>query len=151
MSIMLERESRVSTGGKGPKFAVLHTMRIVSHEATIWERNLLAGAGPPADVDYGEFTASAILRGAVYEHELVGDTYFTQFRGLHQIPELIAAEVNERLECTIRAMRAPAPRMTCKTSFSVTMVVSPGVVIAKAPCAAPQSTAHCEPCPVKKP
>src|ERR1022692_4087590 len=50
-----------------------------------------------------------------------------------------------------RAMRAPVPRITWVTYFKVTMVVSPGVVIANAPCAAPHSTAHCGPCPAKKP
>lgn len=87
------------------RFLVLHITRIMNHESTIWERNLLAGGGPPVDVTYGAFTASTILRAAVHEHELLGDTYFTQFRGLHQIPELIAAEINERLEVSIRALR----------------------------------------------
>ena len=44
-----------------------------------------------------------------------------------------------------RAMRAPAPRISCVTSFNVAMVVSPGVVMARAPCAAPNSTANCGP------
>jgi hypothetical protein len=42
-----------------------------------------------------------------------------------------------------RAMRAPTPSITCRTSFIVAMLVSPGVVMASAPCAAPHSTAHC--------
>lgn len=50
-----------------------------------------------------------------------------------------------------RAMRAPPPRITCSTSWRVTMVVSPGVVMARVPCAAPHSTAHCAPFPDRKP
>ena len=36
-----------------------------------------------------------------------------------------------------RAMRADPPRITASTSESVAMLVSPGVVIASAPCATP--------------
>ena len=39
---------------------------------------------------YADYVASSTLREAVFEHVLFGDTYFTQFRGLHQIPELLA-------------------------------------------------------------
>ena len=45
------------------------------------------------------------MREAVYERVLTGDTYFTQFRGLHQIPEILGEEVNDRLEQAIRALR----------------------------------------------
>ncbi len=41
--------------------------------------------------------------------------------------------------------------MTRSTSASVAIVVSPGVVIARAPWAAPQSTAHCGSLPARKP
>jgi hypothetical protein len=41
-----------------------------------------------------------------------------------------------------RAMRAEPPLMTRSTSANVVMLVSPGVVMARAPCATPQVTAH---------
>ena len=47
--------------------------------------------------------------------------------------------------------RAPPPFMSFRTSSIVAMLVSPGVVMARAPCAAPQSTAHCGPLAFKKP
>jgi len=50
-----------------------------------------------------------------------------------------------------RALRAPAPRTSGVTSFKVAMVVSPGAVMASAPCAAPISTANRGPYPVRKP
>ena len=50
-----------------------------------------------------------------------------------------------------RSMRAPAPFISRSTSGNVTMVVSPGVVIARAPCAAPHSTAHFASLPVRNP
>jgi len=50
-----------------------------------------------------------------------------------------------------RDTRAVPPFITRSTSASVAMLVSPGVVIASAPCAAPHSTAHCAPRPVSRP
>src|SRR5204863_1063782 len=50
-----------------------------------------------------------------------------------------------------RATRAVPPRITRSTSASVAMLVSPGVVIASAPWAAPHSTAHCAPFSARKP
>jgi hypothetical protein len=84
-------------------FLMLHLARIGSHESTIWERQLAQTAC--VFDDYADFTDSPTLRGAVYEHRLTGDTYFTQFRALHQIPELLAFEINDRLEEVVRALR----------------------------------------------
>ena len=46
---------------------------------------------------------------------------------------------------------AVPPCIARSTSVRVAMLVSPGVVIASAPWAAPHSTAHCGPRPVIKP
>lgn len=97
---VLEGESLDSTD-----FLILHLARIGAHESTIWERQLAQTSRPGADFDYAEFIDSATLRAAVYEHRLTGDTYFTQFRALHQIPELLAFEINDRLEVAIHALR----------------------------------------------
>ncbi len=50
-----------------------------------------------------------------------------------------------------RITRAPLPFITASTSLALTMEVSPGVVMASAPCAAPYSTAACGPLPSRKP
>ena len=50
-----------------------------------------------------------------------------------------------------RMTRAPLPFMIASTSFALTIEVSPGVVMASAPCAAPYSTAACGPLPSMKP
>ena len=50
-----------------------------------------------------------------------------------------------------RETRAPPPFITFRTSSRVAMLVSPGVVMARAPWAAPQSTANCGPRPDRKP
>jgi hypothetical protein len=86
-------------------FSILHLVRIGNHDSTIWERNLRATVLPLGAASVSDFLASPILREAVYEHQLRGDTYFTQFRGLHQIPELVGAEINDRLEEATRAAR----------------------------------------------
>ena len=87
------------------EFSVLHLARVGNHESQMWERNLLATPAPAALGDYGEFVAAPVLRHAVFERVLRGDTYFTQFRGLHQIPELLTAEINDTLEEAILAIR----------------------------------------------
>ena len=55
---------------------------------------------------YEDFTSAQVIRRAVNEPALRGDTYFMQFRGLHQIPETLGAEINDRLADAIADVRA---------------------------------------------
>jgi hypothetical protein len=87
------------------EFSLIHLIRIGNHESEMWERNFLATAVPSWPDGYAEYVASSTLREAVFEHVLFGDTYFTQFRGLHQIPELLAAEIADTMEAAIIAIR----------------------------------------------
>jgi len=84
-----------------PRFNLLHLARICSHESTVWEENLavlfVSAPSPP----YEEFVASTLVRDAVYDRTLRGDTFFMQFRGLHQIPETIGEEINDHLAAAI--------------------------------------------------
>jgi tryptophan 2,3-dioxygenase len=87
------------------EFNLVHLARVCNQESTIWERNL-AEVRVPAEVpSYAAFVVSRGMREAVYERVLKGDTYFTQFRGLHQIPEILGEEINDRLEQAIRDIR----------------------------------------------
>jgi len=86
-------------------FSVLHLARIGNHESTIWARNLAAVRVPMAAPSYQAFVVTDVMKEAVYERVLTGDTYFTQFRGLHQIPEILGEEVNDRLEQGVRDLR----------------------------------------------
>jgi tryptophan 2,3-dioxygenase len=87
-------------------FNLIHLTRICNHESTIWERNL-AEVHVPAEVpSYEEFVVAQGMYDAVYERELSGDTYFTQFRGLHQVPETLGEEINDHLEQAIRDVRS---------------------------------------------
>lgn len=88
------------------EFNLLHLIRVCSHESTIWEHNLAEVRLPDPVPAYSNFVAAQTIREAVYERVLSGDTYFTQFRGLHQIPEILGEEVNDHLEEVIRQLRA---------------------------------------------
>ena len=76
--------------------------------------------------------------------------FVEKFRQRRIQSPLRAARINLRTDLQ-RAMRAPTPFITCNTSSSVAIDVSPGVVIASAPCAAPQSTANCASLPARNP
>lgn len=60
-------------------------------------------------------------------------------------------QVTCALSAGYRDTRAAAPRTTASTSASVTIDVSPGVVMASAPWATPYSSAHRGSRPVRKP
>lgn len=87
-------------------FGVLHCVRVANHDARVWSSNLAKAAHPAPGVAPERLLASDRLQHAVHEHHLAGDTYFTQFRALHQIPELLVREINDRIEAAIRSARA---------------------------------------------
>ncbi|MGW3567938.1 hypothetical protein ACWDSL_29485 [Streptomyces sp. NPDC000941] len=82
-------------------FGVLHCVRVANHDARVWSANLAQAAHPAPGVEPARLLATDHLRHAVHEHHLTGDTYFTQFRALHQIPELLVREINDRIEAAI--------------------------------------------------
>lgn len=86
-------------------FRVLHLMRLMIHETRLWEDSLAQVAVPVPVPSYSEFVVSDLMEAAVYDTTLEGDTYFTQFRGLHQVPEILGFEINDRLEAAIVALR----------------------------------------------
>lgn len=88
------------------EFNLLHLTRVCNHESTIWERNLAEVHVPAFVPSYEEFVVARGMRDAVYDRVLKGDTYFTQFRGLHQIPETLGEEVNDHCEQAILDIRS---------------------------------------------
>lgn len=86
-------------------YSILHCVRIANHDARVWATNLARSVHPRPTDALDVALASSHLRHAVHEHQLVGDTYFTQFRALHQIPELLVREINDRLELATKAVR----------------------------------------------
>jgi tryptophan 2,3-dioxygenase len=87
-------------------FSLVHVARVANHESTIWERNLAAVPVPAVASSYHALVVPDVIKQAVYDRVLTGDTYFTQFRGLHQIPEILGEEVNDRLEQGVGDLRA---------------------------------------------
>ena len=85
---------------------LLHLTRICNHETTIWENNLSRVAIPLLVSGYEEFVIPQGIREAVYNTELEEDTYYTQFRGLHQIPEILCAEINDHIASSILHIQA---------------------------------------------
>jgi len=63
----------------------------------------------------------------------------------------VISHLSSRLNVRQRAIRAEPPRITASTSESVAMLVSPGVVMANAPCATPHWTAHSASLPASNP
>lgn len=88
-----------------PACVTLHCSRIVNQDLRSWTANLATLPHVAPGVDVAELLATEHLRNAVDEHQLRGDTFFTQFRALHQIPELIALEINDRIEAAVRHVR----------------------------------------------
>ena len=85
---------------------LVHFSRIVNQDTTVWEQNLAEICSPTEVPSYEAFVASQGMYDTVYDRVLEGDSYFTQFRGLHQIPETLGAEMNDHIEKAILAIRA---------------------------------------------
>ncbi len=111
------------------QFNFLHLLRICNHETTIWEANL-AEVGVPIEISsYAEFVIPDGIRACVYDRVLKGDTYFTQFRGLHQIPETLGEEANDQCEQAILDIRSghlprALERLQCVTTLMDAMIMS---------------------------
>jgi tryptophan 2,3-dioxygenase len=111
------------------EFMLLHTSRVSSHEATVWEQNLTHVPVASPVPSYETFVVAEGMRDAVYDRTLTGDTYFTQFRGLHQIPETLGEEANDHLEQAIRDVRSGNPaaaiaHLRCTTVLCEGMLAS---------------------------
>jgi tryptophan 2,3-dioxygenase len=87
------------------EFNLVHLARVSNHESTLWEENLREVPVPAVVPSYERFVVADGMRDVVYDRTLTGDTYFTQFRGLHQIPEILGEELNDRLEQAVRDIR----------------------------------------------
>jgi tryptophan 2,3-dioxygenase len=111
------------------QFNFLHLLRICNHETTIWEANLAEVSVPIEISSYAEFVIPDGIRACVYDRVLKGDTYFTQFRGLHQIPETLGEEANDQCEQAILDIRAghlrrALERLQCVTTLMDAMIMS---------------------------
>jgi hypothetical protein len=86
-------------------YKLLHDYRIIAYELTIWNKSLKA-LRIPYNTLYEIFIGLELITKAVNEPRLKGDTFFTQFRCLHQIPEILTVVVNNYIEQAIKDLRS---------------------------------------------
>jgi len=89
-----------------PLYRLLHFSRLCAYQATVWQRDLDGIRLPGKAEDYGTAIRSERLREAVWFVQVEGDTFMTQFRGLHQVAELLAMQAGDLFEQAIKELRA---------------------------------------------
>ncbi|MBI4747181.1 MAG: hypothetical protein HY774_01730 [Acidobacteria bacterium] len=88
-----------------PLSRIIQSLKIYAHEVSYWKTSLYEIGVQQEITSYDTFVGSSYIREAVLGRKLNGDTFFTQFRGLHQVPEIITAELNDHIEYAIRSIR----------------------------------------------
>jgi tryptophan 2,3-dioxygenase len=88
-----------------PLSRLIQLTKIYCHEFGYWKSRLREICVPGEIPDYPTFVGSSKISEAVLDRGLKGDTFFVQFRGVHQVPEILTAEINDHLECAILAIR----------------------------------------------
>jgi hypothetical protein len=90
-----------------PLCRLLHFSRLCACQTPMWQRDLDGISLPLAADEYGVAIRSDRLREAVW-HIYVDeeDSFLTQFRGLHQVAELLAMQAGDLFEQAIRDLRA---------------------------------------------
>lgn len=100
------RQTLASRSLDDNSFRLLHYARLSAQQSLIWEELLASVPLDLADRTYDEVVQPALIRAAVFERHLKGDTYFTQFRGLHQVNEILGGEANDHLAEAVRQLQA---------------------------------------------
>ncbi len=98
-------EAIADTSVEVPLSRIIQLLKIYAHEVSYWKTSLSEIGVQQEITSYDAFVGSSYIREAVLGRKLKGDTFFTQFRGLHQVPEIITAELNDHIECAIRSIR----------------------------------------------
>lgn len=125
-------EVTISTKSLDDNFSrLMHLVKIINHCVIQWEGNL-SNISYRINCNYQAFIAPEILKNAVLAQTLKGDTFFTQFRGIHQIPETLCAEINDHLEYTILSIRENNLRKAY-SHLSIANLLSNGVIISLRP------------------
>lgn len=74
--------------------------RVTAYEIALFDNNL-SKVQIPKNTSYSNFIGLKYLNLAIREPHLKGDTFFTQFRCIHQIPEILTSELNSHLQIAI--------------------------------------------------
>lgn len=115
-------------------FNLLHLSQLCNHETKLWEYKLTNVCSPNEIPCYETFIVADGIRDAVYDTSLNGDTFFTQFRGLHQIPEILGREINDYLGAGIRELKngqfqQAIERLICVNALTEGILVCLPVII----------------------
>lgn len=113
-------------------FGVLHRARIAAHESEIWEELLVELDTGLEQESFGQWVRSAELRAMVYDSELLGETYYMQFRALHQIPEILADEANAHVAVAAEMIAARKYR-PAHESMTIAIATTEGIIAAMPP------------------
>ena len=89
-----------------PLCRLLHFSRLCALQTPLWQRDLDGIKLPATTETYERAIRSGCLREAVCYVQLQEDTFMTQFRGLHQVAELLAMQAGDLFEQAIRELRA---------------------------------------------
>ncbi|MDX3457938.1 hypothetical protein PV396_39330 [Streptomyces sp. ME02-8801-2C] len=77
-------------------------LRYVMLQRVALEHSCVGGA----PYGYQEFVRPEVVRAAVRERQLPGETVFMQFRAAHQMPELLTRAVNDHIERAVAELEA---------------------------------------------
>ncbi|WP_394392581.1 hypothetical protein [Shewanella woodyi] len=87
-------------------YSIVHSLRILVHDAVKWESDLTDVMVEPGLPPYNDLVATELLKTAIDTANLEAETYYPMFVALHQIPEILSAEVNDHTERSILYVRS---------------------------------------------
>lgn len=120
----------VSVSGVG--VSLVHQVKVAAHAAEIWDTLLVNMAFVPAHERYRQWVCADELRAMVYDVELKDESYYMQFRALHQIPEILALEANAHFAAATQLIMAGDFR-TAHDHLLIAVALTDGVVASLTP------------------
>lgn len=118
---------------------LIQRIKVAAYSARLWEAELASLTCPVEPDRFSEWIHASNLRAMVHDMVLSSDTYFLQFRGLHQIPEILATEGNAQF---VRATQAIliGDFVAAHEPFLTATVLTDGVVASLEPLIACMTT-----------
>ncbi|MGH3831199.1 MAG: hypothetical protein ACRDRS_12255 [Pseudonocardiaceae bacterium] len=89
-----------------PTYAFLHGIRLAAHDSVKWESDLQRVPVAPGRGPLRRAIRTDLIKEAVETAQLRHECFYGQFVALHQIPEILCAEVCDHIEAAIRSLRA---------------------------------------------
>lgn len=89
-----------------PTYSFLHGIRLAAHDSVKWESDLHRVPVAPGRGPLSLAITTGLIKEAVEMAQLRHETFYGQFVALHQIPEVLCAEVCDHIEAAIRNLRS---------------------------------------------